>query len=147
MLVQMQPHTVVGSACGCCCCRMHPHHQGSSSLQAQSCSLPVVIDPNPAGGFDYLATPSCQPYRALFAPDNEVIMHMQARSCCFLARNLQQHACPTPGPLAVHCACWYGLSGEAVIDHTTGVLSPFVIPDSLASLSGQCIAQPEAQLP
>ena len=56
---------------------MHPHHQGSSSLQAQSCSIPVVIDHTPGVGWDYLNTSSCQPYQRLFTADNEVVMHMQ----------------------------------------------------------------------
>lgn len=43
----------------------------------QSCSLPVVLDENPAGGFDFLGTPSCEPFRKFFTPDNEIIMHMQ----------------------------------------------------------------------
>ena len=43
----------------------------------QSCSVPVVLDENPEGGFDYLATPSCERFRSLFTPANEVIMHMQ----------------------------------------------------------------------
>ena len=43
----------------------------------QSCSVPVVLDENPEGGFDYLATPSCERFRSVFTPDNEVIMHMQ----------------------------------------------------------------------
>ena len=58
-------------------CRMHPHHQGSTSLMMQSCSVPVVLDENPNEGFDYLATPSCERLRSIFTPDNEVIMHMQ----------------------------------------------------------------------
>ena len=45
----------------------------------QTCSLPVVLDENPDGGFDFLATPSCAPFRRFFIPDNEVIMHMQVR--------------------------------------------------------------------
>ncbi len=61
-------------------CRMHPHHHGSGSLQTQSASVPLVIDQNPATGFDFLATPSCERFRPLFEPENEVIMHMQARS-------------------------------------------------------------------
>lgn len=65
---------------------MHPHHHGSSALHTQSASVPVVIDPNPAGGFDYLATPSCQPFRRFFAPDNEVIMHMQVSLLSFLKK-------------------------------------------------------------
>lgn len=58
-------------------CRMHPHHHGSSTLQTQSASVPLVIDQNSATGFDFLATPSCERFRPLFAPENEVIMHMQ----------------------------------------------------------------------
>jgi hypothetical protein len=64
----------------CATSRMHPHHKGSTSIMIQTCSLPAVVDENPDGGFDYLATPSCRPYRAYFTPDNEVIMHMQAGS-------------------------------------------------------------------
>ncbi|EIE26107.1 hypothetical protein COCSUDRAFT_46497 [Coccomyxa subellipsoidea C-169] len=56
---------------------MHPHHHGSGSLQTQSASVPLVVDQNPATGFDFLATPSCERFRPLFAPENEVIMHMQ----------------------------------------------------------------------
>ena len=56
---------------------MHPHHQGSTSLMMQTCSVPVVLDENSEGGFDYLATPSCERFRSIFTPDNEVIMHMQ----------------------------------------------------------------------
>jgi hypothetical protein len=56
---------------------MHPHHRGSSTLMSQTCSLPVVVDEDPTGGFNYLATPSCKPYRSFFTADNEVIMHMQ----------------------------------------------------------------------
>ena len=58
---------------------MHPHHQGSTSLMMQSCSVPVVLDENPDGGFDFLATPSCAPFRRFFTPEHEVIMHMQVR--------------------------------------------------------------------
>lgn len=64
------------------CFRMHPHHHGSGSLQTQTASLPVVVDTNPAGGWDYLATPSCQRLQPLFQPQFEVIMHMQVRSFC-----------------------------------------------------------------
>ena len=56
---------------------MHPHHHGSSSLQTQSASLPVIIDAAPGVGFDYLGTPSCQPYRPFFDLAHEVILHMQ----------------------------------------------------------------------
>ncbi len=57
--------------------RMHPHHHGSGSLQTQTASLPVIVDTNPASGWDYLATPSCQRFQPLFQPQFEVIMHMQ----------------------------------------------------------------------
>ena len=61
---------------------MHPHHHGSGSLQTQTASLPLIVDPNPAGGWDYLATPSCQRFQPLFQPEFEVIMHMQVHISC-----------------------------------------------------------------
>lgn len=60
-------------------CRQHPHHQGSTTLMMQTCSVPLVIDENPNGGFDFLATPSCANFRRFFTPENEVIMHMQVK--------------------------------------------------------------------
>ncbi len=74
-------------------CRMHPHHQGSSSLMMQTCSVPVVLDENPSGGFDYLSTPSCAPFQQFFTPENEIIMHMQ------VSRNISCHR-QSPVPLA-----------------------------------------------
>ena len=68
----------------------------------QSCSVPVVLDENPEGGFDYLATPSCERFRSIFMPDNEVIMHMQvACSTSILLRS-------TDEPIAKHLlsAAW-----------------------------------------
>ena len=72
----------------CATCRMHPHHKGSTSLMIQTCSLPVVVDENPDGGLDDLATPSCEPYREYFTPDDEVIMHMQAGSHNALSKRI-----------------------------------------------------------
>ena len=62
----------------------------------QSCSVPLVLDENPDGGFDYLATPSCERFRSIFTPDNEVIMHMQ------VACSTSTLLCSTDEPLAKH---------------------------------------------
>ena len=84
----------------------------------QSCSVPVVLDENPEGGFDYLATPSCERFRSLFTPANEVIMHMQVacstlillyitdeRAPSHLLRVLGGHACCTLACSRSACAC------------------------------------------
>ena len=70
---------------------MHPHHHGSSALQTQSASVPVIIDAAPGVGFDYLDTPSCQAYRQFFDLDHEVILHMQVGLSEALIRILWLH--------------------------------------------------------
>ncbi|BDA44392.1 probable multicopper oxidase LPR1 homolog 3 at C-terminar half [Coccomyxa sp. Obi] len=74
---------------------MHPHHHGSGTLQTQSASVPVIVDPNPAGGWDFLATPSCQRFQPLFQPEFEVIMHMQT---FMMAVNGNDTGLPDPSP-------------------------------------------------
>ena len=63
----------------------------------QTCSVPLVLDENPNGGFDYLATPSCKPFRPFFSPENEVIMHMQVSllSFCLQKPHLTHAVCCT----------------------------------------------------
>ena len=105
-------------------CRMHPHHQGSTSLMMQTCSLPVVLDENPSGGFDFLDTPSCAPFRRLFTPDNEVIMHMQV--------SLHQHLLCV-GPHKGYC----GMARALMLDTLHG----FESLSFLRASSGRCASK------
>lgn len=100
--------------------RMHPHHHGSGSLQTQSASVPLVVDQNPATGFDFLATPSCEGFRSLFAPENEVIMHMQVRSLP-ISRPSNPSASLTPKShvpevqIISECVLWQGQIGIPIL--------------------------------
>ncbi|KAK9804565.1 hypothetical protein WJX73_000182 [Symbiochloris irregularis] len=59
---------------------LHPHQQGSAVNQLNTASLPVIIDQEPKGGFDFLSAPSCQKARRAFteglAP--EIVINIQA---------------------------------------------------------------------
>lgn len=82
--------------------RMHPHQQGSAVNQLNTASLPVIIDQERQGGFDFLSADSCKNAKRAFteglAPEIVINIQVSTNLQCIFVR-LQ------PCMLAFRCTC------------------------------------------